>query len=147
MKERITFNNGVREGSRTAWWKNGKKKWHSLSAKDKLHGPYKRWDANGQLLETGAYQEGKKHGHFVRYNDGKKVWEGDFRKGVAHGVALNQNNPDKKWWNQEVALDLRLFEVDLPIWQAAIVLAGLLLVIFVVPWFWRKKKGSVAASG
>ncbi|AEA07140.1 conserved hypothetical protein [Lausannevirus] len=52
-----------------------------------LHGPFTKWDQNGNVLEEAEYCKGRKHGRFVQYNPSKNTVHllENYRNGELHG--------------------------------------------------------------
>ena len=67
------FENGIKEGEGTEYYKNKKEKYHGKFSNDKYN------DSNGIFYEengwyyTGEFKNGKKNGHCLYFNDCNKV--------------------------------------------------------------------------
>jgi hypothetical protein len=57
-----------------------------------LHGYYRTWDSDGQLIEEATYIEGKEHGETVQYQNGVQI--GSYIMDHGTGLDLWYNSPN-----------------------------------------------------
>jgi len=108
------FANGKRNGLYQAWAENGTKIMET-SFKDDLHnGRFTNWTPNGKLQYTGQYIDGKKEGDWICYDKkGNNLRsEGKYENDRKIGV-WNIYFPEQKYYRKDFMKDGRCYEMQM----------------------------------
>ncbi len=73
LKERREFKDGLKTGTYTAWWENGRKKLEYRYKEDEYEGICREWNGEGTLIREMHYARGHEQGAQKMFYDNGKV--------------------------------------------------------------------------
>ncbi len=91
IKEEIELSNGVKDGSRRKWNRDGIQSVEGTMKDDKWHGAYKEWYSNGMPKLKGQYLEGRQHGEWNFYDKNGEQLPSLFYE---NGIEVTRNLPN-----------------------------------------------------
>ncbi|MEL6537367.1 MAG: toxin-antitoxin system YwqK family antitoxin [Bacteroidota bacterium] len=102
LSEKITYQNGSKEGLRQKWFADGTLAYQAHYQNNRLHGEVKSWWANGALRSLAQYQQGKANGTQKQwYSSGQLFKELNLVDGQEQGMQRAWRETGKLFVNYE----------------------------------------------
>ena len=98
IKKRLHYAMGIKQGTGTEYYEDGKRKLQYFYQNDQKHGDYKKWDRKGNLQVTCRFEKGKIEGVMNKYYEKTRIAERHFKDGKREGIAYDYHQNGKIMW-------------------------------------------------